>query len=286
MRTFLLGATGYLGSAILSELLTHGHSVLALARSDFTEQQLIAKGVDVVRGDLRQPEEWSQHIHEVDGVIHVAATFTDDMGIVDRQLVQELVAQGTKADRRIRFIYTGGVWLYGQTGDTVATENTPFNPIASFIWMVQNSAIVLNSPCFSTNVIHPGVSYSRNGGVLSQLMPKDGRIEVWGALDTRWPVVHRDDVAVAYRLVLEDDRVGESYNVCSEQGVRVSDIAAVIAKQCGLKSEPLVRSVAELTVEYGAWAEGPTLDQQMSSQKIRDYFGWTPMHKDILVELH
>ena len=285
MRTLLLGATGAVGSAILPELQRQGHSVLALARSDTAEHKLVERGVDVVRGDLRKPKVWSQSIHEVDAVIHVAATFTDDMGEVDCGVIQELITQGTKANRRVRFVYTGGVWLYGRTGDEVATETSPFNPIPSFIWMVQNSAAILNAPCFSANVIHPGMSYVRDGGVLSRFMPKDGRIEVWGALNTRWPVVHRDDLASAYRLVLEDGPPGESYNVCSEQGVRVGDIATVIAKRFGLKAEPSVRSVADLTAEHGAWAVGPTLDQQMSSQKIKDSLGWRPLHNDVLSEL-
>ena len=285
MRTLLLGATGSVGGAVLPELLRAGHSVLALARSDTAEQQLAENGADVVRGDLRNPKEWSERIHEVDAVVHVAATFTDDMGDVDRGVVQELIAQGAKADRRIRFVYTGGVWLYGQTGDEVATEDTSFNPIPSFEWMVRNSAAVFNAPCFSANLIHPGMSYVRDGGVFSRLMPSDGRIEVWGSLDTRWPVVHRDDLASAYRLVLENGPSGESYNVCAEQGVRIGDVVNVIAKRLGVQTEPSVRSVADVTSEHGEWAVGPTLDQQMSSKKIRDSLGWEPLHTDVLSEL-
>lgn len=285
MRTLLLGATGSVGGAVLPELLRVGHSVLALARSDAAERQLVKNGADVVRGDLRNPKEWSESILEVDAVIHVAATFTDDMGDVDHGVVQELIAQGKKANRRIRFVYTGGVWLYGQTGDSVATEDTPFNPIPSFTWMVRNSTAILNAPCFSANVIHPGMSYVRDGGVFSRFTPKDGSIEVWGSLDTRWPVVHRDDLASAYRLVLENGPSGEAYNVCAEQGVRVGDIVNMITKCLGVQIEPSVRSVVDLTSEHGEWAVGPTLDQQMSSQKIRDSLGWEPVHTDVLSEL-
>ncbi len=285
MRTLLLGATGAIGSAILTELQRHGYSVLALARSDAAEQKLVERDADVVRGDLRDPKLWSESVREVDAVIHVAATFSDDMGEVDRGVVEELIAQGNKANRRIRFVYTGGTWLYGQTGDEIATEATPFNPIPSFIWAVQNGATILNAPCFAANVIHPGMSYVRDGGVLSRFVPKDGRVEVWGSLDTRWPVVHRDDLASAYRLVLESGTPGESYNVCSEQGVRVGDIAAVVAKRFSLKLKPLVRSVEDVTADHGAWAVGATLDQQMSAEKVKQSLGWNPLHDDILSEM-
>lgn len=285
MRILLLGATGSVGSAVLLELLRGGHSVLALARSDAAEAQLAANGADVVRGDLRAPEVWSASLHEVDAVVHAAATFTDDMGEVDLRLVQALIAQGMTAGRRIRFVYTGGSWLYGPTGDGVATEDTALNPIDSFAWMVRNSAAVLGAPCFSTNVLHPGMCYIRDGGVFSRFLPNHGTIEVWGSLDTRWPVVHRDDLASAYRLVLENGPPGEAYNVCAEQAVRVGDIVRVMAKRFGVQAEPAVRSVADVTAEHGGWAVGPTLDQQMNSQKIMASLGWKPIHTDVLSEL-
>lgn len=280
MRVLLLGATGSIGGAVLPELLRAGHAVLALARSDAAELQLKTAGAEVVRGDLRHPTEWSASIHRVDAVIQVAATFTSDMGEIDRRVVEELIAQGRTAGRTIRFLYTGGTWLYGETGDAVASEDTPFNPIASFTWMVRNGKTILNAPCFSANIIHPGMCYVRDGGVFSRFMPKDGRIEVWGSLDTRWPLVHRDDLASAYRLVLENGPSGETYNVCAEQGVRVGDVVATMAKRFQVRSAPVVRSLADITAEHGDWAVGPTLDQQMSSRKIRDSLGWKPRHSD------
>lgn len=285
MQVLLLGATGSIGAAVLPELLRGGHAVLALARSDAAEQKIKSSGADAVRGDLRNPTAWSAAVHDVDAVIQVAATFTCDMGEVDRRVVQELIAEGTKAVRPIRFLYTGGAWLYGQTGNAVTTEDTPFNPIPSFSWMVRNSTAVLKAPCFSANVIHPGMTYVRDGGVFSRLLPQEGRIEVWGSLDTRWPIVHRNDLASAYRLVLEKGSPGQSYNVCAEQAVRVGDIADRIAKRFGVRSEPLVRSVPDLIAEHGEWAVGPTLDQQMSSQKIKESLGWEPLHTNALAEL-
>lgn len=285
MRILLLGATGLIGRAILPELRCHGHSILALARSDIASDKLNAQGVEVLRGDLCRPDQWSESIHDVDGVIHVAATFTHDMGDIDRRLIQALVAQAQKSPKPIRFIYTGGAWLYGDSGGTIVTEQTAFNPIASFAWMIENRRLLAKSRCFTTNTIHPAMVYVRDGGELSRLMPKDGRIEIWGRPETRWPLVHADDLAVAYRLVLESDSLGESYNVCAEQGVRQQDIAHVISNRFGLQTKPRIRSTLSLVTEYGQWAEGPVLDQRMSSEKIRTQLGWKPVHLDVLAEL-
>lgn len=285
MRILVLGATGSIGSAVVPELLRARHRVTGLARSDAAARKILENGAAVVSGDLRSPREWSKSVHEVDAVVHVAATFTDDMGEVDRRLVEELLSQGAHSNRRLRFLYTGGVWLYGRTGEAVATEDTPFNPIACFAWMVRNGAAILGASCFSANIVHPGLCYVRDGGAVSRLVPKDGRIEVWGSLDTRWPLVHADDLAVAYRLVLERGQAGESYNVCAEPAVRVGDIAGAIAKRFGLQADPVVRPVQDVTAEHGDWAVGPTLDQQMSSAKIRRSLGWEPLHTDAVAEL-
>lgn len=285
MRILVLGATGFIGSAVLKNLIAAEHQVLALARSVEAQRQLSRQGATVARGDLRSPEAWSAAIHEVDAVIHVAATFSADMGDVDRKVVEELVAEGSKADRQIRFVYTGGVWLYGHTGDSIADEGTPFNPISGFTWMVENSAIVLGAPCFRANIVHPGMCYEKDGGVFSQFVPRNGLIEVWGSPDTRWPVVHKDDLATAYRLVVENAPPGESYNVCAQRSIRVGDVVSSIAERYGVEAEPWVRSIDDVVAEHGKWAIGPTLDQQMSSEKIMDLLGWQPIHTDAVSEM-
>jgi len=288
MRILLLGASGYIGSAVLTELIRHDHTVLALARSDQTEQSLRKSGAEIIRGDLRQPELWAAAVHKVEAIIHVAATFTDDMGDVDRRVMDALILEATKAAHRLRFIYTGGCWLYGQTGDNVATETTPFNPIPAFAWMIANGRAVLQAPCFESIILHPAMTYDRDGGVISRFLTsarENGLIEVWGSLETRWPVVHRKDLANAYRLALEQGVPGRSYNLASEEGVLVGDIARTLALRQGLETELHILSTNDAMAQYGNWAAGPTLDQQMSGQKITAELGWLPVRTNILSEI-
>ncbi|MFD2178249.1 NAD-dependent epimerase/dehydratase family protein [Veronia pacifica] len=282
MKILLLGATGTIGSAVLSELLQHDHAVLALARSDISEQALRQTGAEVIRGDIVSPSHWSTHLCHVDAVVHVAATFCQDMGAIDRKLIDELVAQGNKLGRKIRFIYTGGVWLYGHTENQVVSENSPFNPISSFCWMIENSALITRAQCFDANIIHPGIVYDRDSGALSGFVPDKGQIEVWGSLETRWPVVHVNDLASTYRLILEKGCDGESYNVCGEQGVKVGDIADAYRKRFDLTTQPVVRPVEDVIAEHGDWALGATLDQLMSADKIKRELNWRAHHNDIL----
>ncbi|MBT4044442.1 MAG: NAD-dependent epimerase/dehydratase family protein [Rhodospirillaceae bacterium] len=288
MRTLILGATGAIGSSVAKELAGHHHDVVALARSDEAERALAEQNFHVVRGDLRQPSHWVKTIHEVDAVIHVAATFTDDMGEVDRRLIDALIFEAEKRQHRLKLIYTGGCWLYGETGDHVATETDRLNPIPAFEWMVQNGNRVQDATNLDTIIIHPAMVYDRHGGVLSRFIEtakQHGRIEVWGSLDARWPVVHGNDLAEAYRLALENGQAGETYNVSTQDGVRVAHIVNALEKRFNVKYPPQIRSANDVMAEHGEWAIGPTLDQQMSGRNIRDALNWQPKVQSILSEI-
>ncbi len=282
MRVLILGATGSIGTAVAAELKDFGHQVVGLARTANSAGVLKNLGYGVVIGDIRAPADWSNIVNSVDAIVQVAVTFTDDMGAVDRCLIEELHRAVEQRPIPLRFIYTGGCWLYGATGDTVADEMTPFQPIASFAWMVENAAFILAAERFNTAVIHPAMTYCQDGGILSRFAEQAAAqrsIEIWGNQDVRWPLVHRDDLATAYRLMLERPDLTGHFNVSAEEGVRVGELAAEIAKRYGNHLPFIVRTRADVVAEYGGWAEGPILDQQMSSAKIRTATGWRPKRK-------
>ena len=288
MRVFVLGATGSIGSAVTDELLAHGHTVIALARSDASRCALDAESVETIGGDIRDPDPWSGVVRDVDAIIHLAATFGDDMGTVDRRLLTSIIARAEQGRRETRLIYTGGCWLYGATGNSVATEHTELNPIPAFAWMVENVRLAFAAKNLSTTLLHPAMVYERDGGVLSRFLNSArevGAVEIWGSADTRWPVVHRRDVASAYRLALENTLPADTYNVAAETGVRVGDIAAAIHKRLELSGPPVIRPVADAIAEHGAWAAGPALDQQMSGQRFMQDAGWHPAYANILEEI-
>ena len=285
MRILFLGATGSIGSAVLDELLAHDHSVLALARSTASETLLRGKGADVLSGDLLAPEIWTAAARNVDAIIHLATTFDDDMAEVDGRLIEALIAACKSSTSPKRFIYTGGCWMYGQTGNVIATETTPLDPIDAFAWAVGHAEAISKSRCFDLNVIHPAMVYDHDGGVFDRFIDcarNNQPIEVWGSLQTRWPLVHRQDVATAYRLVLEKAPPGETYNIAAEPGLYVADIVQAIMQQHAITATPVVRDVNSAIAEHGAWALGPTIDQQMSGEKIARELGWKPAYPDAL----
>ena len=93
MKILMLGGTGFVGGAVLSELCRAGHHVLALSRSEEADHRLKGAGAEVLRGDLRHPAQWAGSVQEVDAVVHAAATFTQDMGEVDSGVSREVQNQ-------------------------------------------------------------------------------------------------------------------------------------------------------------------------------------------------
>jgi NAD(P)-dependent dehydrogenase (short-subunit alcohol dehydrogenase family) len=129
LRVLVLGGTGPIGSAVVRELVGRGHQLFALARSAASAARLDQIGVTAIAGDIGSPEAWVATLRPLDAVIHMACDFNTDMGAVDRRLLDALLPALAANKQRPRFLYTGGCWLFGATGDDLATEQTPFRPL-------------------------------------------------------------------------------------------------------------------------------------------------------------
>ena len=279
MKVLILGGTGSIGSAVTQELVRHGHEVTGLSRSDASDRKLAAMGARPLRGDLHFPGSWAREIAKADALIQLAATFGPDMAEADTKTIAAILRQASLRDTPLRLLYTGGCWLYGATGHRVADETTPLRPIRSFAWMQKNARTVLESSAVSAAVIHPAMVYHEDGGVFCRFLDAARQampFEIWGSIATRWPLVQRQDLARAYRLLLENPQLTGHFNASAEPGVPVSEITGEIARRHGHDAGYVVRSLKHVLIKYGGWAEGPTLDQQMASHKLRRLTGWQP----------
>ena len=283
MRVFITGATGSIGVAVTAELAAHGHQITALARSDASAARLSDLGHGVIRGDLRAPGQWADAVLDAAAVINLGDTFTDDMHVVDHGVVEAMRAAAAAAGRTVRLIYTGGCWMYGATGDTVATEDSVFDTIPAYRWANRSASSILGSSNFTAAIIHPAMVYHQGGGVFERFLTsaKAGApAELWGTPQTRWPLIHCEDLAVAYRLLVETPDLTGHYNASAEPGVAVGDIVTAIYAHCGCTPNMRLRSLRSAVAEHGDWAEGPFLDQQMACPRLEKDTGWRPAIPD------
>ncbi len=284
VRVFVLGGSGSIGSAVVRELVGRGHQVHGLARSDVSAKKLAGLGATPLPGDIISPEQWSGSLPQLDAMIHAACDFSAAMGDIDRRLLDALLPALAAQPKKPRFIYTGGCWLFGATGDEAATEATPFRPLPAFAWMVPNLRRVLEAPGIDGIVVHPAMVYEPAGGVFHRFAG-DARdrdaIRVVGSEAVRWPLVHSADLAALYALALENAPARSSYIGSAIEGLAIGRIARAFAKRFATRhQEPEIISARAIAAELGDWAGGYALDQQLSGAKARRELGWTPKHLD------
>jgi nucleoside-diphosphate-sugar epimerase len=284
LRVFVLGGTGLIGTAVVRELVGRGHQLLGLARSGASAARLDHIGVTSIAGDIRSPEQWVAKLPPLDAVIHMACDFSTDMGAIDRHLLDRLLPALAAQQERPRFIYTGGCWLFGATGDAVATEAAPFRPLPAFAWMVPQLHRVLAAPAIDGIVIHPAMVYAGEGGVFApfaRAAVAGQPVPVVASEAVRWPLVHAADLAQLYALALERGIPGESYIGAAIEGFQVGRIARAFARHYLTGHEaPQIVATDAIAAELGEWARGYALDQQLSGDKARRELGWTPRHLD------
>lgn len=281
---FVLGGTGLIGAAVVRELVGRGHELFALARSDTAAARLRQLGATPIAGDIGSPEAWTAKLPQLDAVIHVACDFNTDMGAVERRLLDGLLPALAAQLQRPRFIYTGGCWLFGATGNEIASEATPFRPMPAFAWMVPQLGRVLASKRIDGIVVHPAMVYAGDGGVFDRFAraAAEGRdVPVVDSEAVRWPLVHSADLASLYALALERAGPGESYIGAAIEGFPVGRIARAFARRFGTRRDaPKIISVDAIAAELGEWARGYALDQRLSGDKARRDLGWAPKHLD------
>ena len=288
MRVFVTGGTGVIGSAVVRELIARGHRVIGLTRSEAAAARLAARGAASMTGDISSSETWVTRLPHVDAVVHMACDFASDMGAIERRLLDALLPALAAQPAKVRLIYTGGCWLFGATGDAIATERTELHPLPAFAWMRPHLERILAAQDVHGIVIHPAMVYEPAGGVFRRFARDAlaGRaVNVVGSEAVRWPLVHSDDLAVLYALALERAPAGSSYIGAAIEGHPVGEIARAFARRSGGPQEPTIVSPDAVAAELGEWARGYALNQRLSGAKARHELGWQPKHLDPEAEI-
>ncbi|BBK42050.1 hypothetical protein STVA_20700 [Allostella vacuolata] len=287
----MLGGTGSIGAPILRWLAARGHEAIVLARSDASAAAATRLGAaSIVRGDIAAPDCWVGALPDLDAVVHMACDFAGPMAAVDGVLIDALLPRLAAQPDRPRFVYTGGCWLFGATGDVVATEKTPMSPLPAFAWMVPHAERILGSQAVDGIVIHPAMVYGDGAGGVFRRFAREAvdrpAIRVVGGEAVRWPLVHCDDLAQLYGLALERAPRGASYIGAAVEGLAVGRIARAFAGRFGTPERtPAVISADSIALELGPWARGYALDQRLSGAKARRELGWAPRHLDPEAEI-
>jgi len=291
MRVFVTGASGFIGSAIVQELIGAGHQVLGLARSDAAAQLLVAAGAEVHRGTLHEPERLKSGAAASDGVIHTA--FVHDFsnlpaaGNTDRLAIEALGAALAGSGRPL--VVTSGTAHLPPVG--LATEAAAPDPNAVVTHRIPSEATTLSMASRGVRAmllrLPPSVHGDGDHGFVPALIGiarEKGVSAYVGDGLNRWPAVHRLDAAHLYRLLFEKGSAGARYHGVAEEGVPFRDIAEIIGRRLNL---PVVsKSREEAPGHFGWLGHFVSIDRPTSSAQTQEQLGWRPKQPGLVADLN
>lgn len=295
MKLFITGGTGYIGRAVVRKAIRLGHQVTALVRDDKSEAagELIRLGASLHSGDLSEPESFSAAAGAADGVIHAASTNDARAGTVDEAAVVAMLSQMHSG---AAFVYTSGIWVYGDTRGEPATEASALNPTPLVAWrpaVEQRVRALAARRGIAAVILRPGMVHGYGGGVfgmLAGMARQSGCVKLVGDRRNHWPAVHVDDLAAAYLSAVERAASGEAavigqiFNVVAEDGVAVAEMGDAIRRSIGVdrvESWPL----DDARKSFGPFADALALDQAASGQLARRVLAWKPQGPALIADL-
>ena len=286
MRIFVTGASGFIGSAVVVELIAAGHQVVGLARSDSSVRAVVNAGADVQRGSLDDPDSLRQGAEKTDGTIHLA--FNHDFSDfaagaeLDRRAIEVLGDSLAGSDRPL--VVAGGIlWL--SPGTTLTEDRAAPPELPRFS---EAAVLGLTDRGVRTAVVRlpPSVHGEGDHGFVPYLIQvaREKRVSAYpGDGSNRWPAVHRLDAARAFRLAVENAPAGSVIQAVGDEGVPVRSIAETIGTHLDV---PVTSVAVESAYDHFGWI-GPlfSVDAPATSHRTRELLHWQPSHPGLLADL-
>jgi nucleoside-diphosphate-sugar epimerase len=285
MRIFLTGATGFIGQAVVRELVTAGHEVTGLVRNEEKAAVLAGLGARGVVGDLKDPGSYREIASDQDALIHTAFEYSAETVDADRKAIGTLIAAAVDGKVQV-LVYTSGIWVLGTTGDTPAFEDaTTEHPSALVSWRPAHEKMVIAAANdhLATAVLRPGMVYGGSGSLIASYFDsaeKHGASQYVGNGRNRIPMVHLEDLARFYRAVVEHRGRG-IFHAVDGNAVQLADVAQAASEAAGKGGETQSIPLDEARQKMGPIVDALILDQVIESGRNVE-IGWQPRHESFL----
>jgi nucleoside-diphosphate-sugar epimerase len=285
MKIALTGATGFVGSHILEELVSHNHKVTALVRDDAEAATVTANGATPAVVDLYERPAIAKLFGDSDGAVHTASPGDDTSAMLDSAVVDAAIEAFGENGKP--YAHISGLWVYGP--NTSITEESPYNAPAMVAWKEAIDRRILGAPGMRGLLIVSGSAYGDGGGgipgvVLGSPRDGDGNLISLGTGRQHWATVHVADLAAVFRLALENDNARGRYVIGNGQSPTVAELTEAAAVAIGAPGA-VPGSEEEARKRLGDYfAEVLLLDQATTAAKARAQLGWQPTHLGLVDE--
>ena len=290
MRVFVTGATGFIGSAVVEELLGAGHQVLGLARAREKAAVLAASGAEVLHGSLEDLSALQRAVAGADGVIHLA--FNHDFSRFaancedDRRVIEALGSALVGSDRPL-IVTSGTAIANGASGQLSVEDNPAVSSARHPRAASEEAANSVAEKGVNVSVVRlPQVHNTMRAGLITNVIAvaREKKVSAYlGDGHNRWPAVHLPAVARLYRLALEAAERGARYHAVAEEGVAFRDIAEVIGRR--LKVPTASVDAKDAAAHFGWLGMFASLDMPASSAQTQKRLGWTPDGPGLISDL-
>lgn len=285
MHIALTGATGFIGSHIMTELQDHDHEVTALVR-DTTQAELVAaRGAKAAVVDLYDRPALVKLFSDSDGAVHTASPGDETSADLDSAVVDAAIEAFGANDKP--YAHISGLWTFGS--NTSITEESPFDPARMVAWQPAILQRLLAASGMRGVVIISSVAYGDGGGgvpgiLLGSPRNAEGNLIELGNGQQHWSTVHVADLAVVFRLVLENDNVRGTYVIGNGLNPTVAELTEAAAIAVGAPGA-VAGSDDEARGRLGDYfAEALLLDQATTAAKARAVLDWQPTHPGLVDE--
>lgn len=286
MRVFVTGASGGIGSAVVEELVAHGHEVVGLARSESSEQKVVDAGGTPLRGGLDDLEVLTAAASDADGVIHLA--FSNDFSDLERSIAEEGLAMDTIGAALVGtgkpFVIVSGTTTVDGRPSTEQDPTMVAGPVggrgvnSQRVLALASQGVRTSAVRLPRSVHERYVAYGFAGILIAEAR-RSGVSAYVGDGNQRWPAVHRRDAAALFRIMLERGEPGTVVNAVADEGDTMLSLSTAIGEQLGVPVQEVpAETFGPLGMVFG-------IDQPATSAWTRETYGWEPTHPGLLADL-
>lgn len=266
MRIFLTGGTGHIGGRVAAALRERGHEVAALVRPESEAKPLRDLGVVIVAGDLASLPSLRQTLSACDAFVHAAQASGGEAQALNKTAVEVFSSQ------KGFFLYTSGVWIIGNTGNRVADETSPPNPIPLVAWRPAQEQMALANG--RSAVLRPGCVYGGRQSLFADWFAAADQkrpLQIVGDGNNRWAMVDLHDLANCYVRIVEQRATG-IFHAVDDTRATLNECARAVAPSGPIEHIP----VDAAREKMGTFVDALIVDQQVSSERTRRQLGWSP----------